>query len=563
MAVAWGLVHRDLKGVTSIGIDEICWKKIGSKFLTLVYQIDTGCKKLLWIGKDRTKVTLESFFDEFGADRSSKLRFVCTDMWKSYLQVVGQKAAKALNVLDRFHIMSHMNKVIDKVRATEARTLKAKGQEPVLNSSRWCLLKRPENLTEKQTVKLNELLAINLKTVQAYLLKEDFQRFWSYKSTGWAARFLDDWCKRTMRSRIDPMKKIARMLRAHRGLILNWFRAKEEIALGAVEGLNNKAKVTTKKAYGFKSIDVVKVALYHTLGKLPEPKSNRRFQNLASHYLFEPVACTPGAGWEKGQVENQVGVVRNRIFVKRRRFTDLEELNEWLEAECRNHALTARHPECKDRTVEEVFAEEKGHLLSLPVSPFDGYQETVARVSSQLLIGFDRNRYSVNAVAVRKTVTIRAYADRIIIVLNDRVVGMHRRHLGRNKVIYDPWHYLAVQKPGALRNGAPFKRWDLPAPVQEIRSKLEGHSDGDRQFVEVLSVVGRYGLDAVTEACAQALSDKTVSSDVILAILSRTQDEPQPEPVQESAKLPQLTLLPIVDCSRYDLLLSGGAHGTA
>lgn len=292
---------------------------------------------------------------------------------------------------------------------------------------------------------------------------------------------------------------------------------------------------------------------------------NRRFQNLASHYLFEPVACTPAAGWEKGQVENQVGVVRNRIFVKRRRFTDLEELNEWLESECRNHALTARHPERKDRTVEEVFAEEKGHLLSLPVSPFDGYQETVARVSPQLLIGFDRNRYSVNAVAVRKTVTIRAYADRIIIVLNDRVVGMHRRHLGRNKVIYDPWHYLAVleQKPGALRNGAPFKRWDLPAPVQEIRSKLEGHSDGDRQFVEVLSVVGRYGLDAVTEACAQALSDKTVSSDVILAILSRTQDEPQPEPVQESAKLPQLTLLPIVDCSRYDLLLSGGAHGTA
>ena len=292
---------------------------------------------------------------------------------------------------------------------------------------------------------------------------------------------------------------------------------------------------------------------------------NRRFQNLASHYLFEPVACTPAAGWEKGQVENQVKVVRNRIFVKRRRFADLEELNEWLEAECRNHAATARHPERKDRTIDEVFAEEKGHLLSLPVSPFDGYQESVARVSSQLLIGFDRNRYSVNAVAVRKTVAVRVYADRIIVVFNDRVVGVHRRHLGRDKVVYDPWHYLAVleQKPGALRNGAPFKRWDLPAQVQEVRSRLEGHSDGDRQFVAILSVVGRYGLDAVADACVQALSDKTVSSDVILTILSRKHDEPQPEPIQEIAKLPQLTLLPIVDCSRYDLLLSGGAHGTA
>jgi len=182
-------------------------------------------------------------------------------------------ADKALNILDRFHIMSHMNKAIDKVRATEAKTLKAQGKEPVLKGSRWCLLKRPENRTEKQTVKLQD----NLKTVRAYLLKKDFQRFWGYKSAGWAARFLDDWCSRTMRSRIDPMKKVARMLRSHRELLLNWFRANELIALGAVEGLNNKAKVTTKKAYGFKSFSVVKLALYHTLGKLPEPEFTHKF----------------------------------------------------------------------------------------------------------------------------------------------------------------------------------------------------------------------------------------------------------------------------------------------
>ena len=271
MAVAWGLAHRNLDNVTAIGIDEICWKKKGSKFLTLVYQIDSGCKRLLWIGKDRTGKTLKSFFQEFGPQRSSKLRFICTDMWKPYLRIVAEMAGQALNILDRFHIMCHMNKAIDKVRATEAKSLKAQGKEPVLTGSRWCLLKRPENRTEKQTAKLQELLAINLKTIRAYLLKEDFQRFWIYKSGAWAGKFLDDWCMRTMRSRIDPMKKVARMLRSHRELLLNWFKAKGSIALGAVEGFNNKAKVTTKKAYGFKSFDVIKIALYHTLGNLPEP----------------------------------------------------------------------------------------------------------------------------------------------------------------------------------------------------------------------------------------------------------------------------------------------------
>lgn len=292
---------------------------------------------------------------------------------------------------------------------------------------------------------------------------------------------------------------------------------------------------------------------------------NRKFLNLASYYLFAPVACTPGAGWEKGQVENQVGVVRHRFFATRRRFADLEELNEWLAEECRKHAAGTKHPELKDRTIEQVFCEEKKNLLSLPLSPFDGYQDTSTGVRTQLLVNFDRNRYSVNAIAAGKTVEIRAYANRIIIVMNDTVVGVHKRHFGRDKVIYDPWHYLAVleQKPGALRNGAPFKEWNLPDSMQEVRTRLEARSDGDRQFVAILSVVKRYSLEAVAEACGKALSDKTVSSDVILSHLSRQHDEPQPEPVAPSAQLPLLTMVPLVDCRRYDRLLLGGAHGTA
>lgn len=276
MAVAWGLLHRNLDNITAIGIDEIAWKK-GHKYLTLVYQIDSGCKRLLWVGKERTQKTLRQFFKEFGKERTSQLKFICSDMWRPYLKIVAEVAEKALHIIDRFHVMTHFGKAIDKVRATEARELKAKGQEPVLTGSRWCLMKRPEHLTNQQTVKLKELLAINLKTVRAYLLKEDFQHFWRYATAGWAARFLDDWCKRTMRSRLVPMKKIAKMLRTHRELLLNWFRTKGQVALGAVEGFNNKAKVTSRKAYGFKSFEVLKIALYHTLGNLPEPAATHRF----------------------------------------------------------------------------------------------------------------------------------------------------------------------------------------------------------------------------------------------------------------------------------------------
>lgn len=292
---------------------------------------------------------------------------------------------------------------------------------------------------------------------------------------------------------------------------------------------------------------------------------NRRFQNLASYYLFDLVACTPAAGWEKGQVENQVGVVRKRFFSKRRTFADLEELNAWLADECRTHAATTKHPELKDKTVEQVFAEEKQRLLPLPVSPFDGYRESVARVSPQLLISFDRNRYSVNAMTAGKTVQVRVYANRVIMVMNGITVGVHKRHLGRDRVIYDPWHYLAVleKKPGALRNGAPFRQWDLPEAMSEVRKLLEDRADGDRQFVGILTVVGRYGLEPVASACAQAISDRTVSSDVILAILSKRHDEPKPEPVQLSAQLPLLNLIPLADCRRYDRLMKGGVYGTA
>lgn len=275
-AVYWGLVHRQLQGVESIGVDEVQWQR-GHKYLTLVYQIDAGCKRLLWIGLERREASLRKFFDLLGDQVLPTLRFICSDMWQPYLDVIAEQAAGAIHILDRFHIMAKMNKAIDEVRAGEARRLKADGYEPVLKHSRWCLLKRPENRTPKQTVKLRELLKYNLQSVRAHLQREDFQRFWEYSSPAWAGKFLDEWCTRVMRSQLEPMKKVARMLRNHRALILNWFTARGALSSGVVEGMNNKVKLTTRKAYGFRTFEAVQLALYHNLAALPEPDFTHKF----------------------------------------------------------------------------------------------------------------------------------------------------------------------------------------------------------------------------------------------------------------------------------------------
>jgi transposase len=275
-AVRWGLVHRDLSGVEAIGVDEIQWRR-GHHYLTLVYQIDAHCRRLLWIGRERTGACLRRGLDALGEEFCSSLRFVCSDLWQPYLTALAEKAGSAVHILDRFHIMKQLGEAIDKVRAAEAKRLKRDGYEEVLKHSRWCVLKRPENLTDKQTVKLDELLRYNLQTVRAYLHREDFQRFWHYQSAGWAGRFLDEWCRRVMRSRLDPLKKVARSLRSHRTLLLNWFRAQGAISSGIVEGFNNKAKLAMRKSYGFREYETIELALYHQLGDLPQPESTHRF----------------------------------------------------------------------------------------------------------------------------------------------------------------------------------------------------------------------------------------------------------------------------------------------
>lgn len=274
-AVFWGLVHREVSGVAAIGVDEIQCQR-GHNYLTVVYQIDEGCRRLLWIGRERTAECLHGFFDWLG-DEAANLQYAVSDMWRAYLDVIRQRAGGAVHVLDRFHIMKKMNEAIDQVRREEAKRLVQDGYEPVLKHARWCLLKRRENLTERQTVKLSELLKYNLQSVRSYLLREDFQRFWKYTSATWAGKFLDEWCARAMRSKIEPMKNMAGTLRRHRALLLNWFHARGTISAGIVEGFNNKAKLTSRKSYGFRSTEVLELALYHSLANLPEPNFTHEF----------------------------------------------------------------------------------------------------------------------------------------------------------------------------------------------------------------------------------------------------------------------------------------------
>jgi transposase len=275
-AVEWGLAHRDLSDVKALGIDEIAWGR-GQTYLTLVYDIGSKTKRLLAVAEDRGEPSLRRCLDSLGKPVCLGVKYVCSDMWKPYLNVIAEKLGQAIHVLDRFHVMQMFSKALDEVRAEEARRLERDGFEPVLKKSRWCFLKRPQNLTDKQTVKLSEILKYNLRTVRAYLLREEFQRLWEYNSASWAGKFLDEWTGRVMRSRLEPMKKIARSIRKHRPLILNWFRARGQVSAGAVEGLNNKVKLVTRKSYGFRTAKVATLALLHNLGQLPEPERDHRF----------------------------------------------------------------------------------------------------------------------------------------------------------------------------------------------------------------------------------------------------------------------------------------------
>jgi transposase len=281
---------------------------------------------------------------------------------------------------------------------------------------------------------------------------------------------------------------------------------------------------------------------------------NRRFLQMCGHYLVEPTACTPAAGWEKGQVENQVGLVRERFFTPRLRFRSYDEMNGWLLDRCVAYAKAHRHPEQVEQTIWSMFEAERPKLVPY-AGRFDGFHSITTSVSKTCLVRFDSNKYSVAAKAVGRPVDVHAYADRLVIRQDGEIVGEHPRRFGRNQTVYDPWHYVPVlaRKPGALRNGAPFKDWVLPGAIERVRRKLAAAEDGDRQMVDLLAAVLSDGLGAVEAACAQALRDGVHSSDVILNILARRREPAPPLTILTPDAL-RLRHEPAADCARYDSL---------
>jgi hypothetical protein len=294
-------------------------------------------------------------------------------------------------------------------------------------------------------------------------------------------------------------------------------------------------------------------AVVETIFTGKERLFNRRFMVLANHYLFEPVACTPASGWEKGQVENQVGNIREWLFTPLARFASFEALNEWLATRCRELAAR-KHPVTPERSIADCFAQEQFSLRRI-VAPFDGYVEHMLRVSSTCLVVLDRNRYSVPAEYAGRAVSVRSTAARVRVVADGAVIADHARRFGRDVLICDPWHYLPLleRKPGALRNGVPFLEWDLPVAIQLVRDRILKQPKGDRAYVELLVMARDVGLETLQVACELVLEGNVVTAAVVMNEMRRLV-APAPPAMLNIPDMLRLQREPLADCGRYDHL---------
>ncbi len=289
---------------------------------------------------------------------------------------------------------------------------------------------------------------------------------------------------------------------------------------------------------------------------------NARFRAMVSHFLFESEFCNPAAGWEKGQVEKNVRDARHRLLQDAPAFADLAETNAWLEARCIDLWQEIAHPEQSHRTIAEVHADEQGALMAMP-PPFDGFIEITKRVSPTCLVVFERNRYSVPAAFANRVVSLRAYAERIVLVAEAEVVAEHERvfnrdHRHQGVTTYDWRHYLAVvqRKPGALRNGAPFV--ELPKSFRRLQQILLKRDGGDREMADILALVLHHDEHLVEQAVREAIDSDIISKTHILNRLSRLLDAPAPATLTPP---PALTLReePVANTERYDGL-RGASH---
>jgi transposase len=294
------------------------------------------------------------------------------------------------------------------------------------------------------------------------------------------------------------------------------------------------------------------------VGKGKARNVNARFHAMTGHYLFESDFCNVASGWEKGQVEKNVQDRRRHIWREagERRWTDLDELNTWLRQVCVDSWQELAHPEWGELTVADVWQQERGHLMALP-KPFDGYVEQPARVTTTALIHFQRNRYSVPCEWVNAVVSLRAYASKLRLIGPDGGAAVElTRSFDRDQTFYDWQHYIGLleRKPGALRNGAPFK--EMPGPLQELQRQLLKNPGGDRVMAQVLSAVPLHGVEAVVVAAELALQAGRVSGEHVLNTLARLKESPVR--VTDINTPLKLQTPPVANTARYDGLRRTG-----
>lgn len=352
---------------------------------------------------------------------------------------------------------------------------------------------------------------------------------------------------------IDQTVRVAhfRLSHSRKPFLVAYLREAQEMVLDAfVQALSFYEGVPRRVI-----VDNAKTMVVH-IGRGKEREFHPRFLALMNHYAMEPVACTPASGWEKGQIENQVKVLRNELFKPKLCFATLADLNTYLRLRC--DALGSKpHPETRDQTIDAVFAEEQEHLRPLGRA-FDGYTERQVQVTSTCLVRLDTNHYSVPSAYANSRVSLRNYADKIVVTNGSEVITTHERSFDRHCMVFNPWHYLPLldKKPGALRNGAPFKEFALPKPLQMIRTHYSQQPQGDRDFVDLLMLYQEHGHEAVEMACALAVEYKTFQLSAIIALLHGLVEPARMERTAEAVSYPHLQLPPQANCLRYDQLLT-------
>ena len=303
--------------------------------------------------------------------------------------------------------------------------------------------------------------------------------------------------------------------------------------------------------------DNMKTAVDKVFISKSERKFNHHFLCLMKHYVIEPTACNPASGWEKGQVENQVDNIRDWLFKPRLKFDTLEQLNDHLLQRVLDISKKRKHPDIRDRTIYDVFTQEK-NLLREFNTPFNGYKETTRKSNSLCLVEYDTNKYSIDCEYANRQVDVRVYPHKINVFCDGQNIGKHHRCLDRHKKILNPYHYLSLldRKPGALRNGEPFKDWDLPESILKVKDILMSKQGGDRQAVDVLLALRDYGVETVEVASDLAISSNVINSQYIINSITRLNCEEHTLQLDITDCL-KLTEPPITDCNSYDQLLGG------